>query len=81
MTLEQYLKEIDITEITIDPTDIDIRKLFYNFAYYNCKEAVEKTRSKCIDLVEEWIDAGNPNVKRAVQEIEQIREQDVLPEL
>lgn len=66
-------------EYLIDKEDFE--KALKEYARIKCLKAIENTRSKAYDILEEWCDAGNPNVKEALNRIDDISDQDVIPEL
>ena len=47
-------------------------------ARLKCLEAIEKTKDTAYNLLEEWCDAGNPNVRIALDKIENIQNESVL---
>lgn len=58
-----------------------IERAMREYARLKCLEAIENTKDKCMDIVMEWCDYGTPSVKGAVTLIENIPNQDVMPEL
>lgn len=56
----------------------EVERLMKEYARIKCLEAIEKTKDKAYNLLEEWCDAGNPNVKIALDKIENIQNESVL---
>ena len=49
------------------------------YARLKCFEAVKNVRYKCENIIEEWTDAGNPNIKIALAKIEDLKDEELLP--
>lgn len=79
MTVEKLLEgcEHDGSFIPVG----EVKRLMKEYARFKCLEAIENTKYKSYNLLEEWCDAGNPNVRIALDKIEDISNQDVMPEL
>ena len=77
MTVENLLEgcEHDGSYIPVG----EVKRLMQKYAYFKCLEAIENTKNKSYNLLEEWCDAGNPNVRIALDKIKNLQNESVLP--
>lgn len=56
-----------------------LEEIMIEFARIKCLEAIRNTRYKCENIIEEWTDTENPNIKIALTKIEDLKDEELLP--